>query len=168
MAKKSLGKTLALVGLGVVATAVVSYIIKYKEFENELDDDFLEFEDDVDEEDVVDNKNYDRNYIALNADKDSFVLAAKDTASAAMGMASAAKDIIKDVGSIILDNAGSATDIASSKAKIVFDKKQPDINSENADNENYFTDAATDGNYTRRAGYKEEQKDIQENSDNLD
>ncbi len=164
MAKKSLGKTLALVGLGVVATAVLSYIIKYKEFENELDDDFLEFEDDIDEADIVDNKNYDRNYIALNADKDSFVLAAKDTANAAMGMASAAKDIIKDVGNIILDNAGSATDVASGKAKNIFDKKQSDIHSEYKSNENCFTDTTTDNDDTSNPEYQEVKEDTKEKS----
>jgi len=83
MAKKLLGKIVTLTALGIVATTAISYILKYKSFHKDLEDDFFEFEDD----DTQTTTTKDRNYIALSSDKDDFVMAAQDTFEASKGMA---------------------------------------------------------------------------------
>ena len=100
MAKKLLGKIITLTALGIVATTAISYILKYKSFHKDLEDDFFEFEDD--DTDNAGNLGKDRNYIALSSDK---------------GMAGAAKDILKDVGSIIADNTSAAARAAGDMTK---------------------------------------------------
>ena len=113
MAKKLLGKIVTLTALGIVATTAISYILKYKSFHKDLEDDFFEFEDD----DTKSNTTKDRNYIALSSDKDNFVMAAKDTFEASKGMAGAAKEILKDVGNIIVDNTSAAARAAGDMGK---------------------------------------------------
>ena len=113
MAKKLLGKIVTLTALGIVATTAISYILKYKSFHKDLEDDFFEFEDD----DTKSNTTKDRNYIALSSDKDDFVMAAKDTFEASKGMAGAAKEILKDVGNIIVDNTSAAARVAGDMGK---------------------------------------------------
>ena len=113
MAKKLLGKIVTLTALGIVATTAISYILKYKSFHKDLEDDFFEFEDD----DTKSNTTKDRNYIALSSDKDDFVMAAKDTFEASKGMAGAAKEILKDVGNIIFDNTSAAARAAGDMGK---------------------------------------------------
>ena len=113
MAKKLLGKIVTLTALGIVATTAISYILKYKSFHKDLEDDFFEFEDD----DTKSNTAKDRNYIALSSDKDDFVMAAKDTFEASKGMAGAAKEILKDVGNIIVDNTSAAARVAGDMGK---------------------------------------------------
>ena len=113
MAKKLLGKIVTLTALGIVATTAISYILKYKSFHKDLEDDFFEFEDD----DTQTTTTKDRNYIALSSDKDDFVMAAKDTFEASKGMAGAAKEILKDVGNIIVDNTSAAARAAGDMGK---------------------------------------------------
>ena len=113
MAKKLLGKIVTLTALGIVATTAISYILKYKSFHKDLEDDFFEFEDDYTQTTTT----KDRNYIALSSDKDDFVLAAKDTFEASKGMAGAAKEILKDVGNIIVDNTSAAARVAGDMGK---------------------------------------------------
>ena len=113
MAKKLLGKIVTLAALGIVATTAISYILKYKSFHKDLEDDFFEFEDD----DTDVNTTKDRNYIALSSDKDNFVMAAKDTFEASKGMAGAAKEMLKDVGNIIADNTSAAARAAGDMSK---------------------------------------------------
>ena len=113
MAKKLLGKIVTLTALGIVATTAISYILKYKSFHKDLEDDFFEFEDD----DTQNTTTKDRNYIALSSDKDDFVMAAKDTFEASKGMAGAAKEILKDVGNIIVDNTSAAARAAGDMGK---------------------------------------------------
>ena len=113
MAKKLLGKIVTLTALGIVATTAISYILKYKSFHKDLEDDFFEFEDD----DTQTTTTKDRNYIALSSDKDDFVMAAKDTFEASKGMAGAAKEILKDVGNIIVDNTSAAARVAGDMGK---------------------------------------------------
>ena len=60
MAKKLLGKIITLTALGIVATTAISYILKYKSFHKDLEDDFFEFEDD--DTDNAGNLGKDRNY----------------------------------------------------------------------------------------------------------
>ena len=132
MAKKLLGKIVTLTALGIVATTAISYILKYKSFHKDLEDDFFEFEDD----DTKSNTTKDRNYIALSSDKDDFVMAAKDTFEASKGMAGAAKEILKDVGNIIVDNTSAAARVAGDMGKRFTQKN-------NFAQEN-MTEAATD------------------------
>ena len=113
MAKKLLGKIVTLTALGIVATTAISYILKYKSFHKDLEDDFFEFEDDYTQTTTT----KDRNYIALSSDKDDFVMAAKDTFEASKGMAGAAKEILKDVGNIIVDNTSAAARAAGDMGK---------------------------------------------------
>ena len=113
MAKKLLGKIVTLTALGIVATTAISYILKYKSFHKDLEDDFFEFEDDYTQTTTT----KDRNYIALSSDKDDFVMAAKDTFEASKGMAGAAKEILKDVGNIIVDNTSAAARVAGDMGK---------------------------------------------------
>lgn len=113
MAKKLLGKIVTLTALGIIATTAISYILKYKSFHKDLEDDFFEFEDD----DTQTATTKDRNYIALSSDKDDFVMAAKDTFEASKGMAGAAKEILKDVGNIIVDNTSAAARVAGDMGK---------------------------------------------------
>ena len=132
MAKKLLGKIVTLTALGIVATTAISYILKYKSFHKDLEDDFFEFEDD----DTQNTTTKDRNYIALSSDKDDFVMAAKDTFEASKGMAGAAKEILKDVGNIIVDNTSAAARVAGDMGKRFTQKN-------NFAQEN-MTEAATD------------------------
>lgn len=132
MAKKLLGKIVTLTALGIVATTAISYILKYKSFHKDLEDDFFEFEDD----DTQTTTTKDRNYIALSSDKDDFVMAAKDTFEASKGMAGAAKEILKDVGNIIVDNTSAAARVAGDMGKRFTQKN-------NFAQEN-MTEAATD------------------------
>ena len=113
MAKKLLGKIVTLTALGIVATTAISYILKYKSFHKDLEDDFFEFEDDYTQTTTT----KDRNYIALSSDKDDFVMAAKDTFEASKGMAGAAKEKLKDVGNIIVDNTSAAARVAGDMGK---------------------------------------------------
>lgn len=64
--------------------------------------------------------------MALSSDRDDFVIAAKDTAKAAKGMAGAAKEMLKDVGNIILENASSASSFANDAAKSVSNRVKAD------------------------------------------
>ena len=113
MAKKLLGKIVTLTALGIVATTAISYILKYKSFHKDLEDDFFEFEDDYTQTTTT----KDRNYIALSSDKDDFVMAAKDTFEASKVMAGEYKEILKDVGNIIDDNTSAAARVAGDMGK---------------------------------------------------
>ena len=99
----------------------MSYILKYKEYQRELEGEFNDFEDELSDyktEDATAN----RKYTALKSTTDEFVTAAKDTANSAKGMASAAKEMLKDVANIITDNVSAAGDVAKDNAKPLFEK----------------------------------------------
>lgn len=49
MAKKHFGKLLTLAAIVGAAAAGVSYVLQYKSFHKELDEDFHDFEDDFDD-----------------------------------------------------------------------------------------------------------------------
>ena len=108
------------------AAAGVSYILKYKEYQRELEGEFNDFEDELSDyktEDATAN----RKYTALKSTTDEFVTAAKDTANSAKGMASAAKEMLKDVANIITDNVSAAGDVAKDNAKPLFEKAKSSV-----------------------------------------
>lgn len=78
MAKKHFGKLLTLAAIFGAAAAGVSYVLQYKSFHKELDEDFHDFEDDFDDfDDSDEGNNYDnsesgtseRSYVSLNPEK---------------------------------------------------------------------------------------------------
>ena len=108
------------------AAAGVSYILKYKEYQRELEGEFKDFEDELSDyktEDATAN----RKYTALKSTTDEFVTAAKDTANSAKGMANAAKEMLKDVANIITDNVSAAGDVAKDNAKPLFEKAKSSV-----------------------------------------
>ena len=101
------------------AAAGVSYILKYKEYQRELEGELKDFEDELSDyktEDATAN----RKYTALKSTTDEFVTAAKDTANSAKGMANAATEMLKDVANIITDNVSAAGDVAKDNAMPLF------------------------------------------------
>ena len=116
-----LKKLMFLATVAGAAVAGVSYILKYKEYQRELEGDFGEFDAELGE------TASDRKYTELRSTTDEFVTAAKDTANSARGMASAAKEMIKDVASIITDNVSVAGDVAKDNAKPLFDKAKSSV-----------------------------------------
>lgn len=114
----SFKKFIFLASVAGAAVAGLSYALKYRKYQKELEGEFTEF----DKDDNKNNSSNDRKYTALKATTDEFVLAAKDTANGAKGMASAAKEMIKDVANIITDNVSSAGDVAKDSAKPIIDK----------------------------------------------
>ena len=77
MAKKYFGKLLTLAAVLSAAAAGVSYVLQYKSFHKELDEDFHDFEDDFDGFDDADDNESDsssiaateRSYVSLNPEK---------------------------------------------------------------------------------------------------
>jgi len=122
-----LKKLMFLATVAGAAVAGVSYILKYKEYQRELEGDFGEFDAELGE------TASDRKYTELRSTTDEFVTAAKDTANSAKGMASAAKEMIKDVASIITDNVSEK-----------FDKKSKKEADENSDIEVEFYEMDSD------------------------
>lgn len=116
-----LKKLMFLATVAGAAIAGVSYILKYKEYQRELEGDFGEFDAELGE------TASDRKYTALKSTTDEFVTAAKDTANSAKGMASAAKEMLKDVANIITDNVSAAGDVAKDNAKPIFDKAKSSV-----------------------------------------
>jgi hypothetical protein len=116
----SFKKLLFLASLAGAAAAGVSYVLKYKGYQKELEGEFKDFDDELDEN--TDNNPSDRKYTELKSSTDEFVTAAKDTANSAKGMASAAKEVLKGVANIVSDNVAAATDVAKDSAKPIFDK----------------------------------------------
>lgn len=78
MAKKHFGKLLTLAAIVGAAAAGVSYVLQYKSFHKELDEDFHDFEDDFDDFDDAGEKENsktsdtvasERSYVSLNPEK---------------------------------------------------------------------------------------------------
>ena len=77
MAKKHFGKLLTLAAIVGAAAAGVSYVLQYKSFHKELDEDFHDFEDDFDDFDdagdkasrLLDTAASERSYVSLNPEK---------------------------------------------------------------------------------------------------
>ena len=73
MAKKNLGKFLALTAISTAVAAGVSYFLKYRSFHAELDEDFHDFEGDEDSFDGTlphDGEAARRNYVPLGEKKE--------------------------------------------------------------------------------------------------
>ena len=71
MAKKHFGKLLTLAAIVGAAAAGVSYVLQYKSFHKELDEDFHDFEDAGDKEasKTSDTVASERSYVSLNPEK---------------------------------------------------------------------------------------------------
>lgn len=71
MAKKQFGKLITLAAIAGAATAAVSYLLKYKSFHKELDEDFHDFEDEFEEFGEADtsSETATRSYVSLNSDR---------------------------------------------------------------------------------------------------
>lgn len=121
-----LKKLMFLATVAGAAAAGVSYMLKYKEYQKELEGEFKEFESEIPESKRNDAP-INRKYTALKSTTDEFVTAAKDTANSAKGMASAAKEMLKDVASIISDNVSAAGDVAKDSAKPIFKKAKSSV-----------------------------------------
>ncbi len=106
---KKFGRLLTFAAVTGAVAAAVSYYLQYSSFNKELDEEFRDFEDGGEETVTA------RNYVALNKDKKEFAAAAKDTFYAAAGMASSAKDLIKDYGHLVMNNLKAASDEDGSK-----------------------------------------------------
>ena len=134
----SFKKLLFLASLAGAAAAGVSYVLKYNGYQKELEGEFKDFDDELDEN--TDDNPSDRKYTELKSSTDEFVTAAKDTANSAKGMASAAKEVLKGVANIVSDNVAAATDVAKDSAKPIFDKAKDKLDkvtkkSEDEDND---------------------------------
>ena len=114
-----LKKLMFLATVAGAAAAGVSYMLKYKEYQKELEGEFKEFESEIPESKRNDAP-INRKYTALKSTTDEFVKAAK-------GMASAAKEMLKDVASIISDNVSAAGDVAKDSAKPIFKKAKSSV-----------------------------------------
>ena len=120
MAKKGLGKLMALAAVSGAVAAGVSYVLQYKTYHKELEKDFREFEEDEDGEDKesetgrehpADQEKFNRNYISLTSSKDEFKVAARD-------MAQATRNVLRDAGSLFSDTAHEAMSAAVDTAHI--------------------------------------------------
>ncbi|MFR3071300.1 MAG: hypothetical protein ACLTNH_15560, partial [Enterocloster sp.] len=114
MAKRGLGRLVALAAVAGAAAAGVSYVLQYKIYHKELEKDFREFEDDEEEEpqdEEAGERKVSRNYISLTSSKDEFKVAAKD-------MAQATKNVLKDAGTLLSDTAHEAVSAAVDTAHI--------------------------------------------------
>lgn len=122
MAKKNLGKFLALTAVSAAVAAGVSYFLKYRSFHAELDEDFHDFEGDDDNSDSSlsgEGEAAKRNYVPLGEKKEEspaeeVLEAAKDTVSQAAhkagDMASQAAEDIKEAVETAKEQAVSAAD----------------------------------------------------------
>ena len=115
----SFKKFVFLASVAGAAVAGLSYALKYRSYQKELEGEFKEFDRD---NKLKNDACVNRKYTALKATTDEFVLAAKDTANSAKGMATAAREMIKDVANIITDNVSSAGDVAKDNAKPIIDR----------------------------------------------
>ena len=126
-----LSKLITLFAVAGGAAALASYYKQYQEFHKDLDEEFHDFEDDAetgagepagDETEPVEKSAPDRSYTSLNASKEEFTEAAKDTFEAAKGMANSAKEMLKDVGQIIAGNMRDGSAAAEDTAKSTVDR----------------------------------------------
>ena len=157
MARK-LGRLLIFATIAGAAAAAVSYMLQYKSFHDDLEEEFHEFEDD-DFVDETDN----RNYVALSEDKKALKDAAKDTWSAAKNMAGAAKNVIVGTAKSVSDSdktkaaidkvknaAGKVADVAGDASIKIRDAAGNTIDkvkaySDNRRNKSYNDSFDTDG-----------------------
>lgn len=120
MAKKNLGKFLALTAISTAIAAGVSYFLKYRSFHAELDEDFHDFEGDDDSFDGSlphEGETAQRNYVPLGEKKEESPVkeaseAVKDAAGAAAekagDMASQAAEKVKETAEAVEEHVSDA------------------------------------------------------------
>ena len=121
-----LSKLVTLIAVAGGAAAAASYYKQYQEFHKDLDEEFHDFEDEAEagaeepvgeEAESVEESAPERSYTSLNAKKEEFTEAARDTLEAAKGMGRSAKEMLKDVGQIIAENMREGSANAEDTAK---------------------------------------------------
>ncbi len=117
--KKCLNRIIILIALMSLLVCVLTYIKKYLKFNENLEDDFYDFEEgEDDDEPLREEKQKERKYIALKNSTQELVHNAKETAKVAKTMVSPAKDIIDEVSNIVVDKVKDvANNIKSEKVQ---------------------------------------------------
>ena len=183
---KKLGKLFGLAVITGVAAAAVSYYRQYRDFHKDLDAEFHDYENDTEDSFPKQSASAsNRNYVSLNANKDEFTVAAKDTFEAAKGMASSAKEMLKDVGHIIADNVRDSRFVAGDTAKQTAAKvktavqsaadklkggEENDLSGEQKNAADQFEDtvsSAADEAFAQAASAKKAAEGATENAENL-
>lgn len=120
MAKKHFGKLIAFAAIAGAAAAGISYILQYRSFHEELNEEFHDFEDDFDEfEDTKEQGGATgRNYVSLSPEKQ----AAKAQGDADRTDA----DICKDADAPAPSGEKTSDDKASIKKEEDFPSSQPE------------------------------------------
>jgi len=122
MAKKCVGKFLAFAALAGAVAAGVSYFLKYKSFNKELNEEFHDFEGDNDEEEFDGSLPHEaetpeRTYVTLNDKKNEAKEAVKDAAAKTEDMAKAAVDAAKDTAEDLAEKTKETAKEAAETAK---------------------------------------------------
>ena len=105
MAKKNLGKFLALTAISTAIAAGVSYFLKYRSFHAELDEDFHDFEGDDDTFDGTlphEGEAATRNYVPLGEKKEESSL--KEPAESVKDAAEKVNKAASDTATTIVDD----------------------------------------------------------------
>lgn len=111
MAKKNLGRFLALTAVSAAVAAGVSYFLKYRSFHAELDEDFHDFEGDDDSFDGSlphEGEQAQRNYVPLGEKKEE---------SPAKEAAEAVKDAVSQAADAAAEKAGDMVSHAAEEVK---------------------------------------------------
>lgn len=123
MAKKKFGKFVALATVSGVIAAGISYFLKYKSFNSELDEDFHDFEGDDDEFDGElphASETPARTYVTLNEKKEEAADAVEEgvekTADIVYDAADAVTDTVEAAAKKVQDTAGDAAEKAEDAA----------------------------------------------------
>ena len=100
MAKKNMGKFVALAAVTGAIAAGVSYFLKYKSFNKELDEEFHDFEGEVDDEEFDgtlphEDEVAERNYVTLGEKK------AEEAAEIVEEVAETAEEAIEEAATVI-------------------------------------------------------------------
>lgn len=123
MAKKSLGRFLAFAAITGAAAAGVSYFLKYRSFNAELEDDFHDYEDDGDDFDEPishEGEAVHRNYVPLGEKKEVMETVkqeAKEAAEDARDAATQAADKAEKTAEAVKDHGKEAVNKAAEAVK---------------------------------------------------
>ena len=105
-------KWLALVAVGAAVGLGIAYAMQKKDFRKSMNDD-EEFDDDDFSEEEKPVTQRTQKYTSLNANKEEFIDAAKNTLEAAKGMVKPAKNMAVDIKDILAEKADDAGIVAS-------------------------------------------------------
>ena len=168
MAKKGngFGKLVAFATIAGAVAAGISYFTKYKSFHKELEEDFHDFEDDVNDDISKIDSTMNRNYVSLHADKDEFKVAAADMADAAKDAAFAAKNLVKDAANIVNSTAREAASAVADTAKDMLDTAMD--RSEDDEEEDITEDGGLDYAAGAADSFKEEPEQAADTEDKED